>query len=210
MILHVQIMFKEGLEMLKMFKNHPLNTSLFDDFIYYENRQKFIQEEKARQYKSFKGPTFLPAFGLDELNHVGEIPSKKNEKINEDIDPNSTEESVTSVTDKISSNSDVTNSSVGNGNAGEVVVIVEDSIMRTLSIDSLAINLKPDESKPLAEATISAAKSDPNGVFTVGSMPIKVNGFAESSGILKIGSIPLDPKALQKDKEVVLDQCNGL
>ncbi|KAJ0091870.1 hypothetical protein Patl1_24794 [Pistacia atlantica] len=195
-----EIMFREGLEMLKIFKNHPLNTSLFDDFMYYENRQKFIQEEKARLYKSFKGPIFLPAFGLDKLNSVGELPSKNDKKTNKNIDPNRAEESVTSATDKVSSNSDVTNSSIGNGNAKEVVIEVEASIMRTLSIDSLAINPRPDVSKPLAEAAIDAGKSDLDDVFTVGSMPIKVNGFAESSGILKVGTIPLDPKTLQLDK----------
>ncbi|KAH1041263.1 hypothetical protein AAZX31_09G030900 [Glycine max] len=42
-----EIMYWKGLEMLKIFKNNTLKTSLLDDFMYYENRQKIMQDEKA-------------------------------------------------------------------------------------------------------------------------------------------------------------------
>lgn len=192
-------MFKEGLEMLKLFKNYPLDTSLFDDFMYYEKRQKFMQEEKARLlFKSFQSSYLVPALGLaDKLNHVVQLRSKEDRKINMNNDPNSLQEILTSATEKISSNSDVTNSSAGNGNSKQVEA--KDDMTHTLSNDSFVQNPKPAECKPLAEA-ITVLKSEARDVFTVGSMPIKVNGFSESSGILTVGTIPLDPKALQLDK----------
>ncbi|KAH9766407.1 YTH domain-containing protein [Citrus sinensis] len=178
-----EIMHTEGLEMLKIFKNHPRDTSLFDDFMYYEKRQKFMQEERARLvFKSFQRPFFSPALGLaDKLNRVVQLPLKEEDKIN--------------TTEKSSSNSDISNSSSGNGNADRVVVEAKDDIKSTL----LSLNPKPAESKPLAEAT-DIANSEMGNVFTVGSMPIKLNGLSESSSVLKVGAIPLDPKSLQLDK----------
>ena len=73
-------MYKQGLEMLKIFKNQPLKTSILDDFMYYENRQKIMQEEKARlMFKSFRSPLFIPALNPSiELNgHVKQPPHKE-------------------------------------------------------------------------------------------------------------------------------------
>ncbi|KAI3505981.1 hypothetical protein L1887_28334 [Cichorium endivia] len=56
-----EIKYKKGLEMLKVFKNYTSKTSLLDDFMYYENRQKILQEEKARLLiKSYGTPVFVP------------------------------------------------------------------------------------------------------------------------------------------------------
>lgn len=35
--------------MIKIFQNHLVKTCLLDDFEFYENRQKAIQDKKARQ-----------------------------------------------------------------------------------------------------------------------------------------------------------------
>ncbi|KAK9161799.1 hypothetical protein Syun_008140 [Stephania yunnanensis] len=43
-----EIQFKQGMEMLNIFKSHSFKTSILDDFMYYEERQKIMQEEKAR------------------------------------------------------------------------------------------------------------------------------------------------------------------
>ena len=67
-------------------------------------------------------------------------------------------------------------------------------MVSTLKIGSLSINLKEAEAKP-----IGIANTESVDVVTVGSVPIKVNGFAES-GFLTVGTIPLDPRALQLDK----------
>ena len=60
-------MYWKGLEMLKIFKNNTLKTSLLDDFMYYENRQKIMQDEKAKlSVKSFGSPLFVPDWKLLE------------------------------------------------------------------------------------------------------------------------------------------------
>ncbi|XP_030547629.1 YTH domain-containing protein ECT4-like [Rhodamnia argentea] len=44
-----EVKLPQGLKMIKIFQNHPVKTCLLDDFEFYENRQKAIQEKKARQ-----------------------------------------------------------------------------------------------------------------------------------------------------------------
>lgn len=51
-VLHVmtlQVKLEQGLEMLKIFKEHASKTSILDDFGFYENRQKLMQEKRAKQ-----------------------------------------------------------------------------------------------------------------------------------------------------------------
>ncbi|PSR97858.1 Phosphatidylinositol kinase [Actinidia chinensis var. chinensis] len=45
--------------MLKIFKNHAAKASLLDDFMYYENRQKIMQEEKTKLLVKSYGSSFL-------------------------------------------------------------------------------------------------------------------------------------------------------
>ena len=40
---------EQGIEMLNIFKNYETDMSILDDFDYYEERQKAMQERKARQ-----------------------------------------------------------------------------------------------------------------------------------------------------------------
>eukprot|EP00252_Welwitschia_mirabilis_P017493 TRINITY_DN3876_c0_g3_i2.p1 TRINITY_DN3876_c0_g3~~TRINITY_DN3876_c0_g3_i2.p1 ORF type:complete len:614 (-),score=83.14 TRINITY_DN3876_c0_g3_i2:158-1999(-) len=44
-----EIKFEQGIEMLKIFKNYALKTSILDDFSYYEGRQKAVREKKQMQ-----------------------------------------------------------------------------------------------------------------------------------------------------------------
>lgn len=44
-----QVKLEQGLEMLKIFKDHVSKTCILDDFLFYENRQKLMQEKKAKQ-----------------------------------------------------------------------------------------------------------------------------------------------------------------
>lgn len=48
----MQVKLEQGIEMLKIFKNYELDTSILDDFDFYEDRQKAMQERKARQQAS--------------------------------------------------------------------------------------------------------------------------------------------------------------
>lgn len=45
----LQVKLEQGLEMLKIFKEHVSKTSILDDFGFYENRQKLMQEKRAKQ-----------------------------------------------------------------------------------------------------------------------------------------------------------------
>ncbi|XP_047317101.1 YTH domain-containing protein ECT4-like [Impatiens glandulifera] len=44
-----EVKLEQGIEMLKIFKSHPSKTCILDDFVFYEARQKIIQEKKAKQ-----------------------------------------------------------------------------------------------------------------------------------------------------------------
>ncbi|KAK4771715.1 hypothetical protein SAY86_013490 [Trapa natans] len=44
-----EVKLEQGLKMIKIFKDHSSKTCLLDDFEFYENRQKVIQEKKAKQ-----------------------------------------------------------------------------------------------------------------------------------------------------------------
>ncbi|XP_077216510.1 YTH domain-containing protein ECT4-like isoform X1 [Tasmannia lanceolata] len=54
---------EQGLEILNIFKNYESDTSILDDFNFYEARQKAMQERKARQQSS---PVTVPAAGGSE------------------------------------------------------------------------------------------------------------------------------------------------
>lgn len=198
-IVHLQIMYKKGLEMLKIFKNHTLKTSLLDDFIYYENRQKIMKEEKSRLLiKSIESPYFVPSLDPPlRLNRVFELlPTEDDETIKPNSGPNNSIKTGVAAPEQVS-NSDVLNTKYLDGNAKHMTVGAKDDVVSTLKIGSLTINPKKAEPKPLPSSAI--ANNESVDIVTVGSVPIKVNGFAES-GILTVGTIPLDPKALKLDK----------
>lgn len=45
----LQVKLEQGIEMLNIFKNYENDMSILDDFEFYEERQKAMQERKARQ-----------------------------------------------------------------------------------------------------------------------------------------------------------------
>ncbi|KAF8109436.1 hypothetical protein N665_0095s0009 [Sinapis alba] len=51
-----EVKLEQGIEMLKIFKNYDADTSILDDFEFYEEREKIIQERKARRQ-----PSLLPS-----------------------------------------------------------------------------------------------------------------------------------------------------
>lgn len=48
----LQVKLEQGIEILNIFKNYETDTSILDDFEFYEDRQKAMQERKARQQAS--------------------------------------------------------------------------------------------------------------------------------------------------------------
>ncbi|KAJ1403034.1 YTH domain [Sesbania bispinosa] len=194
-----EIMFRKGLEMLKIFKHHTMKTSLLDDFMYYENRQKIMQEEKAKfLIKRFECPILVSALEPPQkLNFVSDIPSindEENLKMGDEFD--CFKQTSISSTEHIVNSSDVPSTTSVHEEAEKSKVDRED-ISSVLKIGSVTITPKRVETKLSGN---SVANKEPIDVLTVGSMQVKVNGFAESSGFLKVGSIPLDPRALQLDK----------
>jgi hypothetical protein len=184
-------MYRKGLDMLKIFKSYTLKTSLLDDFMYYENRQKVMQEEKAKLViKSFGSPLSVPVLEPPrKLNYVFENPPVSDEK-NSKTDGDLGNLKISSAAHIVDS-SDVTSTTSVDEKAESGAVDRQD-ISSVLKIGSVTITPKQVEAKP--------SNSEPIGVVTVGSMQVRVNGFSESSGTLKVGSIPLDSRSLQAGK----------
>ncbi|WCJ23228.1 evolutionarily conserved C-terminal region 7 [Euphorbia peplus] len=192
-----EIMCKQGVEMLKIFKNYASRTSLLDDFVYYEDRQRIMQEEKAKlMYKSLESP-YLPALIRDEKLHSRvELPPNKDEKDTELNGLASIKETETIVSKQAKLVTDVADEKKEIEHSNQTVNSGDD-IAPVLKIGSLSINPKQDEHEPPRGNPSSTDHAD---VVTVGSMPVKVNGFGESSPFLRVGSIQIDPRALQGDK----------
>ncbi|CAH2053474.1 unnamed protein product [Thlaspi arvense] len=187
-----EILLKQGLEVLKLFKNHREKTSLLDDFMYYENRQRLMQEEKVKlPFKTFRSPFPGPKpYFSDKSKNIAEDVFKK--------------PSVTSAETEDAQLKNLDGDEKSNTEEAR-----EDSTPSTLKIGSLTIkptagttfNQTQTKYKP-APSLSPDHKSDPSEEVTgslgedmvrVGSMPIKVKGSAHlSSKLVTIGTIPLD------------------
>ncbi|PKI62690.1 hypothetical protein CRG98_016961 [Punica granatum] len=190
-----EIFYKQGMEMLKIFKSHALKTSILDDFMYYENRQKMMQEERARLLvRSFQNPFSVPA--LDPPRKLLTIINEplNQEAIGDRKEPNIVRKNTVTGNESVDRNSN--KKSPEEASAGEG----KDDITSGLKIGSLTINPKNEEESAEVAPSTGATKVDTeqSEVVTVGSMPVKVNGFNEASGSLTVGTIPLDPWALQE------------
>lgn len=110
-----EIMYKQGMEMLKIFKNYSSKTSLLDDFMYYENRQKIMHEERARLLRkaNVNGHAIAPPV---KLGSMVDRPRKEDEMgttwVEKAVQPNNTigsEKSLNSSTEKLSATANVNN-----------------------------------------------------------------------------------------------------
>ncbi|KAK9288518.1 hypothetical protein L1049_016977 [Liquidambar formosana] len=166
-----------------------------------DTQEKIMQEEKARVLlKTYESPFLVPALDPPrKLNCVVDLPPKEDEKITKHTDSNSSDKKMAPATEKVSANPDATSISSMIENAKQIEVEAKGDITSTLTIGSLTISPKQAESKPLVVAS-TVVGTESVDVVTVGSMPVKVNGFSESSGLLTVGTIPLDPRALQLGK----------
>ncbi|KAJ1283649.1 hypothetical protein BS78_03G144400 [Paspalum vaginatum] len=66
-----EVMLEQGLEMLKIFKNHEDDASILDDFDFYEEREKALQENKARLHQQH-----LPCSIVAEPNKLLTVPTE--------------------------------------------------------------------------------------------------------------------------------------
>eukprot|EP00268_Persea_americana_P045665 TRINITY_DN46677_c0_g1_i3.p1 TRINITY_DN46677_c0_g1~~TRINITY_DN46677_c0_g1_i3.p1 ORF type:complete len:731 (-),score=141.80 TRINITY_DN46677_c0_g1_i3:410-2602(-) len=201
-----EIGYRQGIEMLKIFKDHALKTSILDDFMYYEDRQKVILDEKSRLLgknydTSFFPPTLVPS---NKTTVTIEQPPKADERTTRHNDLNSShnrsEKTVRSDGQVVSNLNTAVSSPSTKDTRHDGAQDVND-VASIMKIGSLSIESK--DSKEANAIKLGAIKGGtaPVDVVTVGSMPVKVNGFGESSsGILTVGTIPIDPKALKLKK----------
>ncbi|KAL3626643.1 isoform X1 [Castilleja foliolosa] len=198
-----EISYRKGLEMLKIYKNHTLRTSLLDDFMYYENRQRIMQEERARLLiKSYENPYLVPLSDPPrKLQSIYDSNSNNHGDVNGTTRNNPTSLSIVD-TNKVSADDGLdglaqkqpvdanTNGSTSVGARSQVLADVAKAVDELKISSSEERSIKADVSK--------MAKTEPINFVTIGSMPVNVNGN-RASGILTVGTIPLDPRALQRD-----------
>lgn len=55
--------------MLKIFKEYEADTSLLDDFNFYDEREKSLQEKKAKQRASLTGAAPLATDPINQLSN---------------------------------------------------------------------------------------------------------------------------------------------
>lgn len=71
MLTYNQVKLEQGIEMLKIFKDHDARTSILDDFEFYDERERSLKERRARQQASLtKGAPDLLA--EDSVNQISD------------------------------------------------------------------------------------------------------------------------------------------
>ncbi|GFP83102.1 yth domain-containing family protein 2 [Phtheirospermum japonicum] len=206
-----EISYRKGLEMLKIYKNHTLRTSLLDDFVYYENRQRIMQEERARLLiKSYENPYLVPLIDPprklqsihDSYSNHGGVNGTRNNSISlTTVDKNkvSADDELDGSAKKQPLDAN-TSDSMSVGVSSQVSADGVAKAADELKISSLTIKSDEEESESGGRSSTAdvTAKTEPIHFVTIGSMPVNVNGNG-TSGILTVGTIPLDPRALQRD-----------
>lgn len=185
--------------MLKIFKGHSSKTSLLDDFMYYEGRQRILQGERARLFiKSYENPYLVPLLdpprklqSVHDFPPIGNVNGSKHDATNTLTTVNKSEVSSSAVptysmNDKAKPKSQI--SSGTNPNQGSADAVP--NAVAELKISGL--NIHSDES---GSVSTNKTKGEMVNVVTIGSMPVKVVD-TESSGFLTVGTIPLDPRTL--------------
>ncbi|XP_008645292.1 YTH domain-containing protein ECT2-like isoform X2 [Zea mays] len=61
-----EIHLEQGLQMLKIFKEHVSKTSILDDFAFYESRQKLMQDKRSKQQQVWDSRTPISVTGSEQ------------------------------------------------------------------------------------------------------------------------------------------------
>lgn len=70
----LQVKLEQGVKVIKIFKDHASKTCILDDFVFYESRQKIIQERKSKHLQIKKQATILSETNnLVNLIHIYRI-----------------------------------------------------------------------------------------------------------------------------------------
>ncbi|CAN8321222.1 unnamed protein product [Cochlearia groenlandica] len=191
-----EIMLKQGLEVLKIFKDHAERTSLLDDFLYYENRQRVMHSERNRlPYRTFLSsiPSPRPDFSDKDkkisMEAVKEPPAETKDGpsksgVNEEITvkEEEEEEKTTSVQKKISS---LTINQTGTDSDSTSGSHSNQSHIKSKPLPSVS------DQKTNPSEVADASVSDGKDIVKVGSVPIKVT-------TVTVGTIPMDPGSVKK------------
>ncbi|KAM7280303.1 hypothetical protein ACFE04_007437 [Oxalis oulophora] len=199
-----EIMYKQGLEMLKISKSHTSKTSLLDDFMYYENRQKMLQDEKSRMLsKTFEVLPFPPVLDhTHEKNRMIVFPTTMEKNSTKSDYLHSLKENVATASGQLFTNPIINTTEMIK--ESKLIPGARQDITSTLKIGSLTINPKVAQPKYPTDVVKAASSSDHKDIGAVSLPPVKANGSIDSSPVLTIGSIPLDPRALQREKRSAL------
>lgn len=73
---------EQGIDMLKIFKNYEANSSILDDFEFYEKRQKALQEMKVNRQSS---PVIMSVLGGDVLQHGTSLANGLGNKMSKEL-----------------------------------------------------------------------------------------------------------------------------
>ncbi|XP_017219131.1 YTH domain-containing protein ECT4 isoform X2 [Daucus carota subsp. sativus] len=201
-----EIRYEKGVEMLKIFKHYTSKTSLLDDFMYYENRQKLLKQEKARRLlKNYEHQFIWPRIEPPrKMNGILKSPIKEDAELEKNIDEKNDLEKVPISKDQVLTDKEVNEVIVKSCDTSAATKNVEGE-SGLLKFGSLSINQKKAGCEPAANPRATGSVLSPSStsatetvtakpvdVVTVGSMPVTVNGVASSVGFLTVGTIPLD------------------
>ncbi|CAM9003254.1 unnamed protein product [Rhodiola kirilowii] len=191
-----EVMHTPGLEVLKIFKAHTPRASLLDDFMYYESREKFMHEERARQpSKRFSAPVFIPALDPPpprKLKYVVRAPATCDKQLVDQKYPSSSEEvSAAPLTDKVTPTNEATDTSITMSESNG------DPVVASLKIGSLTISTDKSRSSPVPAPSL--ADSEPEDTITVGTMPVKINGLKKSTSSITSVAKPQEVRQQKLD-----------
>ncbi|XP_019056796.1 PREDICTED: uncharacterized protein LOC104802611 isoform X2 [Tarenaya hassleriana] len=192
-----EIVLKQGLEMLKIFKDQAEKTSLLDDFMYYESRQRIMLEEKSRLlYRTFPSP--FPVTKPVFTDGVEKIAKDANEK------PSvmTTEEAL--VNKDVKEKKEAKDDSASTLKIGSFTITANGADSRLTSSARPVSTFTapcPNSDQSSGHSKIDVAPPTGGEFVRVGSMPVKLKGSATkkpSPMVLNFGTIPLDPRSMQK------------
>lgn len=217
-----EIPFLQGMAMLRIFKKASLETSILDDFIHYEERQRILVEEKSRisgrRYNGqFFPSTFVPSKKVDtaienETSVVAEEPDAREQHNVCDVTNLKADNQQVEIVKTASDENGASRASGEDPNAFSSCRPASKVMQSTGKPTDLVILGRSKDQFDNGVNSImkigslfigsKAGEEDPtidshNDVITVGSMHIKVGKHApRPPGVVTVGSNPIDQNGL--------------
>ena len=156
-----EVHFRQGLEMLKIFKFFPMRTSLLDDFAFYDGRQKVLQERKSKHQFQQRRPQMVKQFKEKASGKVNNVSVDEVSNDKENGAPLGNETMVESIQFKMSNlNIDLaTDLKIeSGGNAGHIEEVNLDYKIRAKDIMIDSGSSKIDDKEESAKTVINYKK----------------------------------------------------